>query len=871
MASAPARAGIPRALPVESFASTREPELRALLRAGVPDGDPTLPRHLRRRAGSHWRRRIKRRPNATFSVAADGADASSGALSERPTNRRMRRARGHLAVTVLGASLWLEEDFADVGEAEEGTKGAEGDEARLPSAEATREKALEGVSPEPSPAMGRTRRIPSHLWHAKRFAMGCPFPGLPWRLPIAAFAARARKVRARGTKSKGTKPAEKKREREGTDVREEEDDEEESDGDGASSELGEQEMEDAPSSEGEQARGEGDSGNEANGFLSASTPARSNEATFDLACALPRSSTPRFPRCTVHDGGYFCSIALDLPARERDETGDPNEPAEPAEHAKRSLEGESLLVRRLLGLHKALAAGRVSSLAPQSADVRFSSRCLAPGIVATVQIGEALGDLGSSPSVRCILHAHAAVAAALWHTVSSSRALSGASPRLLPLGLLQLRGPDATAALRWLKGPSALENVPGASLPRVASGASTPRAADGQNTWVRLCDPRLDGLPEPLRGTGARADTSTDGFSGVPTEASSPIFSPPPSLDALARGPAPHSEALVSALRQRCRLQALGVPETSAEAAALDALVASSAARRAPTSDATLSQSGSAFDDPDPTCTAPWTWALATRVAPPCPLSPTVAALPPLEGWDLTLPLRWVAPLLASLASRGAEVAGQERWKDVHAISGIAWFDGATEVDATRRALATPDAALVEKGPDHNCAQAASAEAAGPNPESAKQSSSVPCCALLRPARRGDPRAGATVSFPSSEGAALWARPRDAPEIRWSGGGRKKRRTKGRKGAGDAESAPGEGAPASLSPRLAEPCGSVTMACPAGCAFKAKWARALVHVPADLVPTLETPLEERLAFFRNPNSHVAFPCRLVLLRDELAE
>lgn len=646
----------------------------------------------------------------------------------------MRRARGRLAETVLEASRWREDDLVDRRDEGKNGEGTDGGGAKDRDAEEDDEASIAasgegGDAPSPAAPLSssRARRIPSHLWHARRFAMGYPFPGLQWRLPIAAFAARTRKVRTAGAKLGGEGGA---RKRKGRGATKEDRTEEagEATGDGSAEEekgprSGEEEETAEPMDPDEGSPDAASSGGGVGGKADDAahgSPGLPPGGSASGLVATADSSVPRFPRCTVHDGGYYCAIALDAPG-----AGTADEAA---------LEVECPLIRKLIALCGDASAENPATPSAGLPSTRFVSCDLAPGIAATAAVGPGKSEPASGSSASstgCTLWAHAAVAAPLWRTLAASRALAGSAPRPLPLGLLQLRGTDADEALAWLagedeEGERAVESAQPRG-PRVYFDLAAARVANGEATWVRLCDPRLRGLPASLRGScregcddeaaGDPAESASATF-GRPT--SSSALSPPTSLEVLSRGPGPHPEALVSALRQRCRLRALGAYEMP-DGVSTDAELA-----RDVTEGEREGISASPPASPPtrpPFESAPWTWGLATRVARSCPLP--AAVLPRLEGWDVALPLRWIAPLLAALASRGAEVAGQERWQDVHAASGAAWFDGRTEVDVVRRMLGAKKDAAPSPAGVHGVA-ASTAAASEPRKGEKRRPSAAP-------------------------------------------------------------------------------------------------------------------------------------------------
>ncbi|KAL4434275.1 hypothetical protein ABPG75_000716 [Micractinium tetrahymenae] len=213
MEAGPPAAALPRALDVQRFAGAREQEIRALVGAlqqgplGPKFGVAALPRHLRRRAGSHKPFHGHRfRPNAKLQgkrlklqtagvvAAAEGAagkaapgtvegnaaggegepglEATAGgsAVAARPfTNRRMRRTPAALAEQNRHSAAWIEAPLA------------------VPAPSAAEAEAI-GASSGNSGRAGssggsRLRRLETHVWHAKRLAMEERYG---WLLPAGA-------------------------------------------------------------------------------------------------------------------------------------------------------------------------------------------------------------------------------------------------------------------------------------------------------------------------------------------------------------------------------------------------------------------------------------------------------------------------------------------------------------------------------------------------------------------------------------------------------------------------------------------------------------------------------------------------------------
>ncbi|PRW59356.1 DEAD box RNA helicase isoform B [Chlorella sorokiniana] len=189
-----AASGIAEALDVQRFAGAREQEIRALVdalkgsRLGAKFGVAALPRHLRRRAGSHKPfHRHAFRPNTKLqgkrrkldpaaeqgAAAAEQADAAGAAADEqqsgaaaRPfTNRRMRRQPALLQQQHRESAAWTEACLAASSEARSGA-------------------AVEGSgSGSGTSSSSSLRRLETHVWHAKRLAMEERYG---WLLPAGA-------------------------------------------------------------------------------------------------------------------------------------------------------------------------------------------------------------------------------------------------------------------------------------------------------------------------------------------------------------------------------------------------------------------------------------------------------------------------------------------------------------------------------------------------------------------------------------------------------------------------------------------------------------------------------------------------------------
>lgn len=131
-------------------------------------GVAALPRHLRRRAGSHKPYNSRRfRPNAKLASkrrkidpaadaaeqagsvdtgeAAAGTATGAGATGRTFTNRRMRRQPAALQERFRQAAAWTEASLAASGAADGGEAAAAGGSA--------------------------ARQLETHVWHAKRLSM----------------------------------------------------------------------------------------------------------------------------------------------------------------------------------------------------------------------------------------------------------------------------------------------------------------------------------------------------------------------------------------------------------------------------------------------------------------------------------------------------------------------------------------------------------------------------------------------------------------------------------------------------------------------------------------------------------------------------
>lgn len=204
-------ASLPRAIDVQRFAGAREQEVCSLARSRSPllphaaasktshpcvshaqiralcttvktgqlggkFGVAALPRHLRRRAGSHKPYHNHRfRPNAKLEskrrkvdsdTAEDGKAAAAGdarpaaaedaSIEPRFTNRRMRRQPAALQERIRQTAAWTEGSLAACAGA--ATNGSSSGDAAAGALEA-------------AASSGTVRRLETHVWHAKRLAM----------------------------------------------------------------------------------------------------------------------------------------------------------------------------------------------------------------------------------------------------------------------------------------------------------------------------------------------------------------------------------------------------------------------------------------------------------------------------------------------------------------------------------------------------------------------------------------------------------------------------------------------------------------------------------------------------------------------------
>jgi hypothetical protein len=143
---------------------------------GAKFGVAALPRHLRRRAGSHKPYHNHRfRPNAKLEskrrkvdsdTAEDGKAAAAGdarpaaaedaSIEPRFTNRRMRRQPAALQERIRQTAAWTEGSLAACAGA--ATNGSSSGDAAAGALEA-------------AASSGTVRRLETHVWHAKRLAM----------------------------------------------------------------------------------------------------------------------------------------------------------------------------------------------------------------------------------------------------------------------------------------------------------------------------------------------------------------------------------------------------------------------------------------------------------------------------------------------------------------------------------------------------------------------------------------------------------------------------------------------------------------------------------------------------------------------------